>query len=77
MAYISNLVADLKYSQDEFPTIILNDGSITTLDEAEQWVSENLPALEKELQTSGALLFRGFPITNAETYDSFFCLSIL
>jgi len=72
MAYISNMVENLKNTKDEFPAIIVNDGSITTIEEATAWISENLSALETELSFTGALLFRGFPVVGAETYDSFF-----
>jgi len=72
MAYISNMVDGLKNSADEFPAVIVNDGSVKTIAEATQWVSDNLAALERELSYTGALLFRGFPVENAQTYDDFF-----
>jgi len=72
MAYISNMIADLKNTADEFPAIIVNDGSITTIEEAATWISNNLTALEKELSYTGALLFRGFPVVDAQSYDDFF-----
>lgn len=72
MAYISNMLTGLKNSEKEFPAIIVNDGSIKTIEEATAWISENLDALTKELDCTGAILFRGFPVTNAQTYDDFF-----
>jgi len=63
---------DLKNSADEFPAVIVNDGSIKTIEQATQWISDNLAALEKELSFTGAILFRGFPVTDAQTYDDFF-----
>jgi hypothetical protein len=66
------MLQDLEFSRDNFPSIIVNDGSITSLDQARSWISENLKILKKELSCSGALLFRGFPVTDAATYDSFF-----
>lgn len=72
MAYISNMVENLRNSADEFPAIIVNNGSIKTIEEATTWISENLTALETELSYTGALLFRGFPVTDAQTYDDFF-----
>lgn len=72
MPYISTMLADLKYSEKEFPTIIVNDGSITSLAQAQTWVENNLESLEKELNCTGAILFRGFPITDAQSYDAFF-----
>ena len=72
MSYVSNMVEDLKYTEQEFPTIILNDGSVQTLAEATSWVSANLASLKKELSSTGAILFRGFPVTDATSYDAFF-----
>ncbi len=72
MPYISNMIADLKYSEKEFPTIIVNDGSITSVAQAKAWVGSNLDSLSKELNCTGAILFRGFPITDAQSYDAFF-----
>jgi alpha-ketoglutarate-dependent taurine dioxygenase len=66
------MLQDLEFSRDNFPSIIVNDGSITSLDQARSWIGENLKILKKELSCSGALLFRGFPVTDAASYDSFF-----
>lgn len=72
MPYTSKMIEDLKYSQEEFPSIIANDGSITTLDQAKNWINNNLEPLKKELGSSGAILFRGFPVSDANGYDAFF-----
>lgn len=72
MSYTSNMLTELKYSGDHFPTVIVNDGSVNTMQEAESWVKENITALQQELSCTGALLFRGFPVTDAESYDNFF-----
>ena len=72
MTYSSAMLQDLEFSRDNFPSIIVNDGSIASLDQARSWIGENLKILKKELSCSGALLFRGFPVTDAASYDSFF-----
>jgi len=72
MHYTSNMLTGLKYSQDKFPSIIVNDGSINTIEAATAWIKENVSTLEKELNCTGALLFRGFPVVDALTYDAFF-----
>ncbi len=72
MSYTSTMLEGLEYSQAHFPTVIVNDGSVGTLDQATTWISENLSSLKKELSSTGAILFRGFPVTNAESYDAFF-----
>jgi len=72
MPYVSNMVEDLKYTEQEFPTVIVNNGSVETLAQATSWVSENLAPLKRELSSTGAILFRGFPVTDATSYDEFF-----
>ncbi|MFT6956030.1 MAG: alpha-ketoglutarate-dependent taurine dioxygenase [Halieaceae bacterium] len=72
MPGMSNMLAELKYSEKEFPSIIVNDGTVTSLEQATRWISDNLEALKKELACSGAILFRGFPVSNAVAYDTFF-----
>lgn len=74
MTYSSNLTTDLEYSRANFPTQINNNGSIKTLQQACTWVSENIDELKKELTCTGAVLFRGFPVSNAKEYHSFFQL---
>ena len=49
MTYSSTMLEDLEFSQDNFPSIIVNDGSIETLDQARAWIGENLAILKKEL----------------------------
>ena len=72
MTYISNMLTGLEYNEHHFPTVIINDGSVQTLGQAESWVKENISTLQKELSCTGALLFRGFPINDAESYHNFF-----
>lgn len=72
MAYVSNMAKDLAFDQREFPCIIQNDGSVTTLEQAKEWIKTNLDALKKELNATGAILFRGFPVDSPQTYDAFF-----
>lgn len=54
-----------------FPTVIVNDGSLTTQQQCADWIKVKLPELEAKLRESGAILFRGFPINSAETFDEF------
>jgi alpha-ketoglutarate-dependent taurine dioxygenase len=54
-----------------FPRVVLNDGSVTSLDECITWIKANLDELNAELRESGAILFRGFPLDSAETFDEF------
>lgn len=61
----------LAFGDSVFPAIVANDGSVKTVEQAIQFVQDNLTALEDKLADSGALLFRGFPIEAAETFDAF------
>jgi alpha-ketoglutarate-dependent taurine dioxygenase len=54
-----------------FPTVVVNDGSLTTQQECGDWIKANLSELEAKLGESGAILFRGFPVDSAESFDEF------
>ncbi|MGO4891472.1 TauD/TfdA family dioxygenase [Flavobacterium sp. W21_SRS_FM6] len=54
-----------------FPSVVVNDGSVTNLEQAAVWIKAHLPELESKLRESGAILFRGFPLDSAETFDEF------
>jgi alpha-ketoglutarate-dependent taurine dioxygenase len=54
-----------------FPSVVVNDGSLTTQQECADWIKFNSSELEAKLRTSGAILFRGFPVNSAETFDEF------
>ena len=64
---------DGQYNFDDsvFPSVVLNQGQFSSVEETNTWIQANLVALEAELSKSGALLFRGFPINSAETFDAF------
>ena len=53
------------------PSVVVNDGSLTTQQECADWIKSKLPELEAKLAESGAILFRGFPVDSAETFDEF------
>ena len=72
MAYTSQMLTGLENNRQHFPTIIVNDGSVQSPQQAESWVRENIATLQQELSYTGALLFRGFPVTDAESYHNFF-----
>jgi hypothetical protein len=54
-----------------FPTVVVNDKQLTTQAECAEWITANLAELEQKLRESGAILFRGFPLDSAETFDEF------
>lgn len=54
-----------------FPRVIVNAGSVANLAECQSWIRDNMALLEGELKNAGAILFRGFPVDSAETFDVF------
>ena len=61
----------LKFAQSVFPSVVLNEADFDSVEATNIWVKENIEGFEAELNNSGALLFRGFPINSAETFDAF------
>ena len=66
-----NVPKQLDCGDSVFPRVVLNDGSISSLGDCVEWVKANLGELETQLRQSGAILFRGFPIDSAESFDEF------
>jgi hypothetical protein len=64
---------DGQYNFDDsvFPSVVLNESQFNTIEATNGWIRANLSTIEAELKTSGAVLFRGFPINSAETFDAF------
>ncbi|EGD82819.1 hypothetical protein PTSG_03469 [Salpingoeca rosetta] len=44
-----------------------------TMDGVCEWIKKNQSTLEEKLKHHGAILFRGFPLTTAQHFDSFVC----
>jgi len=59
------------FDESVFPSVVLNEAQLETVEATNTWIQQNLNQLEAELSCSGALLFRGFPIDSAETFDAF------
>jgi len=71
---------DIHYKQVEhqihagdslFPLIVVNNNGIRDLQQWDTYLAANRNEFEKQLKLSGALLFRGFPVSSAETFDHF------
>lgn len=60
----------LRVENTLFPSVLTPPVSNLSLSGAVAWVKENKTRLETELERTGALLFRGFPINSAETFDT-------
>lgn len=54
-----------------FPLVVENLTETSSLDDAKNWVSENLDTIKNRLSTSGAILFRGFELTTDQDFDTF------
>ncbi len=68
---LTKVDGQLTQGGETFPAIISNPGSLTTPEQCCDWISANKSELELILAQAGALLFRGFPINSAETFDQF------
>jgi alpha-ketoglutarate-dependent taurine dioxygenase len=71
MLNLTSIEKQYHNEQDVFPAVIVNDGSVSTLLEAQQWIEARIDELSVLLDASGAILFRGFPIQNAQDFDRF------
>jgi len=69
--HYQTLSDQLEFETSVFPKVIINKQGFTSVEQASGWVAEHLHELEAELGQAGALLFRGFPIDSAETFDTF------
>lgn len=67
----SEVEQQLQIGKSVFPAIVENKPNFTSLADCIEWVKANKEELEAELIHAGSLLFRGFPIDSAETFDEF------
>lgn len=72
MASLSTLAIDHQYDFDgePFPAVVAPDAALN-LESACNWVREHKSVIESQLERSGTVLFRGFPIKTAEDFDAF------
>ncbi|MCZ8498446.1 hypothetical protein O9929_12175 [Vibrio lentus] len=49
MGVLNKITETLEFEVSNFPTVIENDGSVTTLAEAKAWIEEHREHLEAEL----------------------------
>lgn len=54
-----------------FPAVVTNTQGLSTIEQSIDWVKAHQAELEDTLKRTGALLFRGFPINSADTFDAF------
>lgn len=61
----------IHHGQNVFPLIVVNENGVQNLQEWDAFLNANKSELEEKLKQSGAILFRGFPVNSAETFDEF------
>jgi len=66
-----HLDEQLTFGSSVFPLIVVPPKVNITLEESLSWIKANLKELEAALAQAGAILFRGFPMDSAETFDVF------
>lgn len=54
-----------------FPLLVQCNNPDATLDDTIHWISHQRSNLEEQLQTHGAMLFRGFAVQSPEDFDQF------
>ena len=67
----ANVPTQHRYNGQVFPQIVVNNDGCKTVEETVMFIQQNQAELEAQLAISGALLFRGFPLNSAETFDIF------
>ena len=67
----ATLVDQIDFGSSVFPRALFNNDTCQSLDDFAVWLETNLELIETELSRSGAILFRGFPVNSAETFDAF------
>lgn len=68
---LKDVTGQLHLDDSVFPSVVVNDSGFETVAQCANWLEENKAELESVLSESGAILFRGFPVNSAETFDAF------
>ncbi len=61
----------LEFATGAFPLVVKAPESVQTLAQTCAWIEQNFAQIEAALAQSGTVLFRGFPIDSAESFDDF------
>lgn len=69
--HFKSLDDQLEFDNSVFPRVVINADRFESIDACVNWLKENKTELESQLENSGVLLFRGFPIDSAESFDAF------
>ena len=60
----------LEFNGELFPFVVTPPKALS-LAEACDWIGDHREAIENQLAKSGTLLFRGFPVSDADSFDAF------
>ena len=60
-----------QHGKSVFPMIATCQTPGATLEQTLQWVRDHAPEMVQEAAVHGAVLFRGFPLANAQDFDAF------
>ena len=61
----------LQFDDSTFPLVVTPPSESISLEHSIAWIKENQAELEDKLSKAGTILFRGFPMHDAETFDEF------
>ncbi|XP_024526324.1 clavaminate synthase-like protein At3g21360 [Selaginella moellendorffii] len=68
LAAVAEFVTDPPHSNPPFPQVLVPGSDHPSLEALAAAIRKNKPGLESLLDSSGAILFRGFPVKNAEDF---------
>ncbi len=54
-----------------FPLVVTNENGLDSMSSCLHWATSEAQTLKTALEKTGAILFRGFPVTSAEDFDAF------
>ena len=54
-----------------FPAIVENQAGFTEVSEVLDWLTAEVARFKEQLASTGAVLFRGFPVSSPEDFDAF------
>ena len=58
-------------TDNTFPTIVMNQAGFTEVPEVLDWLTAEVALFKEQLASTGAVLFRGFPVSSPEDFDAF------
>lgn len=66
-----SLAHQQSYRGEVFPLVLACEAAHASLDQVVRWVTDQRDALNQQVQRHGAILFRGFPLSDPSDFDRF------